>query len=237
MWNGGGSQTQTRSLESMKKSSTARCKPPPLARDFQPPKIQVPDGFAAELVAGPPLVTHPTMGCFDDRGRLFICNNAGVNLSRRRTGSSNFPTRFACWKTPTATGGLISATVFADKMTYPMGAPGTMGLFTWHRRLTFGGWKTPTMTASRMSRKISSKSSATPETPRAFMVASLGPTAELYWCDGYHGHEFHDENGNITSQRDGSYMFSCRTMDPMCESIAAAAWTTRSKSTLPTKAK
>ena len=37
----------------------------------------------------------------------------------------------------------------------------------------------------------------------------LGPDGRLYWCDGYHGHEFKDDSGRITSQREGSYIFSC----------------------------
>jgi putative heme-binding domain-containing protein len=36
-----------------------------------------------------------------------------------------------------------------------------------------------------------------------------GPDGRLYWCDGFHGHEFKDESGQITSQREGSYIFSC----------------------------
>jgi putative heme-binding domain-containing protein len=37
-----------------------------------------------------------------------------------------------------------------------------------------------------------------------------GPDGRLYWCDGYHGHEFQDASGQIVSQREGSYIFSCR---------------------------
>ena len=38
----------------------------------------------------------------------------------------------------------------------------------------------------------------------------LGPDGRIYWCDGRHGHEFRDENGEIISKRAGSYIFSCR---------------------------
>lgn len=38
----------------------------------------------------------------------------------------------------------------------------------------------------------------------------FGPDGRLYWTDGYHGHEFKDQRGNVTSQREGSYLFSCR---------------------------
>ena len=39
---------------------------------FTPAAIQVPDGFVVEVAAAPPLVKHPMMAAFDDRGRLFI---------------------------------------------------------------------------------------------------------------------------------------------------------------------
>src|SRR5437667_702700 len=42
--------------------------------------ITVPPGFVVERVAGPPTVEHPVMACFDERGRLFVAENAGVNL-------------------------------------------------------------------------------------------------------------------------------------------------------------
>ena len=49
---------------------------------FSPPPISAPDGFVVELAAAPPLVAHPMMAGFDDRGRLFIAESAGENLKR-----------------------------------------------------------------------------------------------------------------------------------------------------------
>ena len=49
--------------------------------EFIPQQIDVLEGFSVELIAGPPLVDHPTFATFDDQGRLYVCNNAGVNLS------------------------------------------------------------------------------------------------------------------------------------------------------------
>ena len=83
LWKKGGSQTRIFAGISEEAAQPPKTEPPPLPADFQIPKIQVPDGYTVELAAGPPLVTHPTMACFDDRGRLFVCNNAGVNLSAK----------------------------------------------------------------------------------------------------------------------------------------------------------
>ena len=44
------------------------------------PGWKLPPGFTIELVAGPELVQHPTMGGFDDQGRLYICDSVGDNM-------------------------------------------------------------------------------------------------------------------------------------------------------------
>jgi len=44
---------------------------------FQAPPITVPGGYTIELAAAPPLVKHPMMAGFDDRGRLFVAEAAG----------------------------------------------------------------------------------------------------------------------------------------------------------------
>src|SRR5215831_19775681 len=45
------------------------------------PAFQVPPGFVVERVAGPPLVRYPLFAEFDDRGRLFVAEGTGANLS------------------------------------------------------------------------------------------------------------------------------------------------------------
>jgi hypothetical protein len=40
------------------------------AGEFQPAKIQVPEGYEVELADAPPLVTQSLKACFDERGRL-----------------------------------------------------------------------------------------------------------------------------------------------------------------------
>ena len=50
--------------------------------EFTPPKMQIPDDYEIELVAGPPLVKHPMLAAFDDRGRLFVAETDGANLRK-----------------------------------------------------------------------------------------------------------------------------------------------------------
>src|SRR5690242_12606988 len=39
----------------------------------------LPDGFAIERVAGPPLVDRPIVADFDERGRLYVADSSGSN--------------------------------------------------------------------------------------------------------------------------------------------------------------
>ncbi len=39
----------------------------------------IPDGFAIERVAGPPLVERPITAAFDDEGRLYVADSSGSN--------------------------------------------------------------------------------------------------------------------------------------------------------------
>src|SRR5688572_19078975 len=50
------------------------------AEPFSQPPISVPDGYTVELAAAPPLVKHPIMAGFDDRGRLYVAETAGINM-------------------------------------------------------------------------------------------------------------------------------------------------------------
>src|SRR5262245_30857679 len=45
------------------------------------PAFEAPPGFVVERVAGPPLVRYPLFAEFDDRGRLFVAEGTGANLS------------------------------------------------------------------------------------------------------------------------------------------------------------
>src|ERR1051326_121624 len=43
-------------------------------------RLKVPPGFVVEVIAAPPLVHHPMMANFDERGRLFVAESSGLNL-------------------------------------------------------------------------------------------------------------------------------------------------------------
>lgn len=210
LWKGGTAQSRLFTGIGEEIQDRPPTEPPPLSADFKPPEINVPEGYEVELVAGPPLVSHPTLACFDDRGRLFVCNNAGVNLSAKEL-EDQLPNAIRLLEDTDKDGRFDKSTVFADKMTYPMGA-------AWHNGALYVAsppniWRLEDTDNDGIADKRDILVSQFGYTGNAASIHGCfkGPDGRMYWCDGYHGHEFRDETGKITSQREGSYIFSCRT--------------------------
>src|ERR1700721_1006499 len=81
----------------------------------------VPAGFEIELVAGPPLVDHPTMGGFDPQGRLYVCDGPGMNLPAKDL-LRELPNKIVRLEDTDGDGRFDRSTPYAGKMTFPMGA-------------------------------------------------------------------------------------------------------------------
>ncbi len=78
-------------------------------------------GITVTPAMTPGLMKHPVMATLDDRGRLFVAENAGVNLDkegllRERPGSIQM------LEDTDGDGVFDKATLFADKLTFPQGA-------------------------------------------------------------------------------------------------------------------
>ena len=83
--------------------------------------IRVPAGFRVRQVAGPDLVTYPMMSTLDDRGRLFLCESSGNNVTNSQmAGNPEFRLRMLV--DGDGDGVFDRSTVFADKLTLPAGA-------------------------------------------------------------------------------------------------------------------
>lgn len=210
LWKGGDSQTARYTQTASELPEPHDIDTPPHPDGFEPHEFSLPDGFSAKLVAGPPLVRHPTMGCFDDQGRLYVCNNAGVNLSAAEL-EQQLPNGIVRLEDIDGDGDFEKSTPFADGMTFPMGA-------AWHDGALFVAsppyiWRledTDDDGIADVRTPIVKKFGYTGNAA-SIHGCFLHPNGRLYWCDGYHGHEFKDAEGNVVSQRKGSYLFSCRT--------------------------
>src|ERR1051325_2837690 len=84
-------------------------------------RLKVPPGFIVEVVAAPPLVHHPMMANFDERGRLFVAESSGLNMKADEL-LKKLPNKVLLLEDVDAKGRFTKARVFADKMTFPSGA-------------------------------------------------------------------------------------------------------------------
>ena len=176
---------------------------------FTPKEFKVPAGMTVELAAGPPLVSHPIMACFDDRGRLFVAESAGLNLSAGDL-EKKLPNSIRMLEDTDGDGRFDRSTVFADRMTFPMGG-------TWHDGALYVAsppsiWRLEDTDGDGVADRRETLVNHFGYTGNAASIHGCfgGPDGRLYWCDGYHGHEFRDAQGRVTSKRKGSYIFSCR---------------------------
>src|SRR5437868_757920 len=55
-------------------------RPQPKSPEDSAKCVRLPPGFRLEVVAAEPLLREPTAMCFDERGRLFVCEIHGYNL-------------------------------------------------------------------------------------------------------------------------------------------------------------
>jgi len=83
--------------------------------------IQVPDGFEVEVAAGPDLVNYPMFIAYDDRGRLFVCESAGRNISDEDM-QAKPEMRIRLLEDSNGDGVFDRGKIFADKISMTMGA-------------------------------------------------------------------------------------------------------------------
>jgi putative heme-binding domain-containing protein len=194
---------------------------PVLAGDRQTrqPPLKLPEGFDIELVAGPSLVQHPTMACFDDQGRLYVCDGPGLNLPAKEL-LRDLPNMIRRLEDTDGDGRYDRSVVYADKMTFPMGAQ-------WYQGAVYTAsppniWKLEDRDGDGVAEKRSVLVSEFGFTGNAADIHGcfLGPDGRLYWCDGRHGHNFVDEHGNEISKGLAARLFRCRLDGKEVESFA-----------------
>ncbi|MFP6674891.1 MAG: PVC-type heme-binding CxxCH protein [Pirellulaceae bacterium] len=211
LWKGGESQT-VRFVDAPRPPQLPALSSPAVKweQGFQPAQLTVPKGLEVELVAGPPLVRYPMMGCFDDQGRLYLAESAGLNLRTAELEKQlpNFVRRLV----DTDGDGIFDkSTIFADKITFPQGV-------LWHDGALYVAsppniWKLEDTDEDGVAdkRQILVDRFGYSGNGASVHGCFLAPDGRIYWCDGRHGHEFTDDEGNTISKREGSYIFSCRT--------------------------
>jgi putative membrane-bound dehydrogenase-like protein len=182
----------------------------PAARPFAAAPLEVPEGFTAELVAGPPLVTHPMMACFDDAGRLFVAESAGLNLEAHDLELVR-PNSIRLLTDADGDGKFDRAVTFADRLTFPMGVAWKDGAlyvasppYVWRFRDTDGDGVADERTELVGRFNDSGIGDSLHGTV-------FGPDGRLYWVHGIGGggHEVRDPDGRLVVKSRAPGIFSC----------------------------
>lgn len=154
---------------------------------FKNVTITVPDGFTVEIAAEAPLVGHPMMACFDERGRLFIAEAAGTNATIDILEEIK-PNFIRMLEDTDSDGKFDKSTIFADNLQIPNGAlwqDGALyvaeppGIWRYTDKNNDGVADTREHIAGRVK---SNGMSSTLHGP------VLGPTGRLFWCGGQSGY-------------------------------------------------
>ena len=185
--------------------------PKPLPPEsFRPVPLKVPDGYVVQLAAAPPLVSHPLMACFDEKGRLYVAASAGRNLTRPEL-EKQLPNFVQRLEDVDKDGIFDHATTFADRMTFPQGC-------LWHGGSLYVAssgaiWKLTDRDDDGVADVREKLVGAFGYTGNAADIHGpfLGPDGRVYWCEGRHGHEIRNKQGKLVSKGKAARIFSCRT--------------------------
>ena len=176
--------------------------------EFKPPTMEIPDDYTIEMVAGPPLVKHPMLAAFDDRGRLFVAETDGVNLRKEELLESR--NRFIRMLEDTdGDGKFDKSTIFADNMVMPEGA-------LWHDGALY------VISAPYLWRLEDTDDDGVAD-KREKLVGKfdfngnpnltgpyLGPCGRIYFTGGAFGYDLEDASGRKLGASSAAGVFSCR---------------------------
>lgn len=178
------------------------------------------EGLEVSSAMLPGLVKHPVMAAFDDRGRLFVAENAGVNLDK--TGLLNELANSIKLLEDTDKDGVFDkAALFADKMTFPQGA-----LWVYDSLYVMSPpslWRLADEDGDGHAEVREELVTGFDFTGNAADVHGpfLHPNGRLYWCHGRKGFAIPDkDSGQILEQGKGARIWSSQLGGGEVESFA-----------------
>ena len=173
----------------------------------QLPQAELPEGFQLSVAAAPPLVTHPMMGCLDDRGRMFVCDAVGVNWKKEQLEASP-PHRILMLEDTDHDGIFDKSTIFADKMTFPQGAVWLKGSL--YVASPPGIWKLTDTDGDGVADQREMIVSGFDYTGNAADIHGpfLHPNGRLYWCHGRKGFRVKNKEGRVVHEGPSSGIWS-----------------------------
>ncbi len=173
------------------------------------PKHDLQDGYTLEVAAASPLVTHPIMGCLDDKGRLFVGDATGVNWNKKQL-EENPPNRVLLLEDTDKDGAFDKSTIFADKMTFPQGA-------CWLDGSLYVGsppsiWKLTDTDNDGVADQREEIVTGFEYTGNAADIHGpfLHSNGRLYWCHGRKGHDVKQKDGTPVDASLACGIWSCK---------------------------
>ncbi len=181
---------------------------PPAAADAALP-FRAPPGFVAERIAGPPLVDFPMFASFDDRGRLYVVDSAGVNLLPEQL-RKDPPHRIRLLEDTDGDGRFDRSRVFADRLTYPQGvlyydgavycaSPPSLWRFQDTNGAGVANLREELVTGFTFTKWADDLHGPT-----------AGPDGRIYWTSGRYPYQLRRPGGNVLCEGDGPRVFRCR---------------------------
>lgn len=173
------------------------------------PKHDLPEGYTLEVAAAAPLVTHPIMGCLDDKGRLFVGDGTGVNWNKKQL-EANPPNRVLMLEDTDKDGAFDKSTIFADKMTFPQGACWFDGSLYVASPPSI--WKLTDTNNDGVADKREEIVTGFDYTGNAADIHGpfLHPNGRLYWCHGRKGHDVRQKDGTPVDASLACGIWSCK---------------------------
>ena len=178
----------------------------------QPPTglkaIHVPPGFIAEKVAGDDLVAYPMLGTLDERGRLFLCESSGKNVTTEEMKATpEFRVRLL--EDLNGDGVYDRSQVFADKLTMPAGA-------VWYRKSLYVASPPDLIRFDDTNndgiadrREVVLTGWNLSSNAASLHGPFLGPDGWLYLTDGRHGYKIQTKEGPVLEGK-ASRIWRCR---------------------------
>jgi putative membrane-bound dehydrogenase-like protein len=171
--------------------------------------LKVPPGFVVELAAAPPLVERPMLASFDDQGRLYVADSAGVNL--RGAELLKAPPHVIRRLTDTdGDGRFDKSEVYADKLVFPQG-------ILWHDGAVFVSsppsfWKLTDTDGDGKADQREELVTGFANTGVADDMhgASLGPDGRVYWLAGRFPHEIRKPGGPLIHKGTAPLLLRCK---------------------------
>ncbi len=172
-------------------------------------EIQVPEGWTVERAAGAPLVERPVLASFDERGRLYVIDSAGVNLKGSDL-AKDPPHRIRRLEDTDGDGRFDRSVLFADKLVFPQG-------LLWHDGALYttsppGFWKLEDTDGDGVCDRRTELLTGFANTGVADDAhgACLGPDGRIYFLPGRMAHKLRTPDGKLLKQATGPWLMRMR---------------------------